>query len=169
MDAEKLSERLSTNVALFEALAGGITTEQARWKPVENSWSILEVVNHLYDEERDDFRTRLDLLLHQPGQPWPDNDPSAWVIERNYNERDPETCLNNFLRERRRSLDWLAALSEPNWEAVDHRPFGEISAGSMLAAWVAHDFLHLRQLTELHWAYLARRVKPHSVAYAGPW
>ena len=26
-------------------------------------------------------------------------------------------------------------------------------AGDMLAAWLAHDFLHIRQLNELHYAY----------------
>jgi hypothetical protein len=39
-------------------LVSRVSDEQARWKPEADSWSILEVVNHLYDEEREDFRTR---------------------------------------------------------------------------------------------------------------
>ena len=39
----------------------------------------------------------------------------------------------------------------------------------MLAAWVAHDLLHLRQLVELHYAWTAQQLQPYSVAYAGDW
>jgi hypothetical protein len=36
-----------------------------------------------------------------------------------------------------------------------------------MAAWLAHDLLHLRPLVELHWAYLVVRAGPYSVVYAG--
>ncbi len=57
-------DRLSGNAGVFESLARIGADEQARWKPSPESWSMLEVVNHLYDEEKDDFRFRLDSLLH---------------------------------------------------------------------------------------------------------
>ena len=60
--------RLAANVRVFEGLAGGVGAEQARWKPAPERWSILEVLNHLYDEEREDFRQRLDFTLHRPGE-----------------------------------------------------------------------------------------------------
>ena len=45
---------------MIQAVLAGVDAEQARWKPDADSWSILEVVCHLVDEEREDFRTRLD-------------------------------------------------------------------------------------------------------------
>ena len=42
-------------------------------------------------------------------------------------------------------------------------------AGDLLAAWVAHDLLHLRQLVELKYAYLARTMEPYALKYAGEW
>jgi hypothetical protein len=40
----------------------------------------------------------------------------------------------------------------------------------MMAAWVAHDILHQRQLVELQWAYMTRQVvTPYQVRYAGDW
>jgi hypothetical protein len=33
----------------------GVTEAQARWKPAPEEWSILEVINYLCDEEREDF------------------------------------------------------------------------------------------------------------------
>src|SRR4026209_2968670 len=99
--------RLSQTVGVIAGLTNGVSTEQARWKPAADRWSILEVVNHLYDEERDDFRARLDGLLHRPGQPLPSIDPPRWAVERRYNERDLAESLARFLDERQKSLAWL--------------------------------------------------------------
>ena len=170
INLEYFSTRLSKNTATIQSLGQGVAEEQARWKPTPEEWSILEVINHLYDEERGDFRTRLDLLFHHPGQPWPGIDPQGWVVERSYNTRDLEASLNNFFQERQRSVSWLGGLSSPAWEArYQHPQAGEISAGDLLASWLAHDFLHIRQLAQLHWEYISLVAKPHSTDYAGTW
>jgi hypothetical protein len=39
----------------------------------------------------------------------------------------------------------------------------------MVASWVAHDVLHMRQLVELTWAWTTRLVAPYKVNYAGTW
>ena len=170
INLKDFSTRLSKNTATIQSLVQGVAEEQARWKPTPEEWSILEEINHLYDEESEDFRTRLDLLLHQPGQPWPGIDPPGWVVERSYNTRDLAASLSNFLQERQRSVSWLEGLSSPAWEArYQHPQAGEISAGDLLASWLAHDFLHIRQLAQLHWEYVSLVAKPHSTDYAGTW
>ncbi|MBU1877773.1 MAG: DinB family protein, partial [Chloroflexi bacterium] len=150
-------------------LLEGVSIEQARWRPAPDSWSLLEVINHLDDEEKQDFRVRLDTILHHPDQPWPPIDPGGWVVERHYNQRDPKESLDSFLRARQESLGWLKSLSSPNWEAVYEAPFGQITAGDMFASWVGHDLLHMRQLVELHWAYTGVLVDPYATNYAGSW
>jgi uncharacterized damage-inducible protein DinB len=162
-------ERFSNNARVFENLARGVELEQARWQPAPEKWSILEVVNHLYDEERDDFRARLDLLLHQPEQQWPPIDPQTWAMERKYNERELDESLARFLEERRKSIAWLKGLREPRLENAYERPQGIIRAGDLLASWLAHDFLHIRQLARLHWQYLNSTCTPFKTAYAGDW
>ena len=126
------------------------------------------MLNHLYDEEREDFRFRLDLILHHPQQTWPGNDPEGWVTERHYNRRDFETSLHNFIQERQTSVTWLKNLSAPNWRNIhEHASIGPISAEEMLYSWLAHDLLHTRQLVELQWAYLAQQARPIALDYAG--
>lgn len=170
MDLEYYAVRLSKNAEAIRSLAQDVSQEQARWKPSPEEWSILEVINHLADEEREDFRLRLDLTLHYPDRPWPGIDPVGWAVARRYNERDLEASLSDFLKERQRSVAWLEGLSSPAWEVSHEHPnWGEISAGTLLASWAAHDLLHLRQLTELHWDYLSRRSKPYTTDYAGSW
>ncbi len=169
MDIEHLAALMAENAARIRALVRGVSEQQARWRPDPESWSILEVVNHLLDEERQDFRVRLDYTLHRPGEPWPPIDPEGWVTERKYNQEELEASLDRFLSEREASLAWLRELAAPNWEATHETSFGPIAAGDVFAAWVAHDLLHMRQLVELHWAYTTAELKPHRVDYAGIW
>jgi hypothetical protein len=167
MKTDAFITQFSHNAEVIKRLVSDTGEEQARWKPAPDEWSILEVVNHLYDEEREDFRQRLDLLLHRPGQGWPGIDPEGWVVERKYNQRDLATSLDNFLAERRASLDWLKSLNAPNWEQVYHHPVaGDMSARNLLASWLAHDWLHLRQLVQLQWQWLNQS---YNIRYAGEW
>jgi len=160
---------MAENAAAIQALVQGVTDQQARWKPAPDSWSILEVVCHLLDEERSDFRVRLDLTLHHPGEHWPGIDPQGWVTERRYNEQDLGVSLAAFLQERESSLAWLRSLASPHWDRTYNAPWGSIAAGDLMAAWVAHDILHTRQLVELRWAMTTAELEPHSVEYAGKW
>jgi hypothetical protein len=169
MDVNYRIAQLTNNANSIRSLAQGVSADQARWKPDEKSWSILEVINHLYDEEREDFRLHLDWLLYHNTDPWHSIDPQGWVTQRKYNERDLQESLANFSREREQSLAWLKGLPNPNWQIEVDAPFGKFRAGDLFSAWVAHDLLHLRQLVELRWAYTVQAVTPYQVRYAGEW
>ena len=169
MDFGFLTRRMADNAQAIQSFVKNVAGEQARWRPGPDDWSILEVLNHLYDEEVEDFRAHLDLILHHPDQPWPSIDPEGWVTARRYNERDLTQSVDDFLCAREASLTWLWGLAAPDWQAVYRAPFAEITAGDMMAAWVAHDLLHMRQLVELQWAYMNMRVEPYRVRYAGVW
>ncbi len=169
MSVERFTTQLVENEQRINALASDVTDFQAHWKPDDAVWSIVEVINHLYDEERLDFRVRIDYTLHKPNKDWPDIDPEGWVIEREYNKRDLSVSLANFRAERQASLAWLEGLSNPDWDISYQAPFGVIKAGDLLAGWVAHDLLHLRQLVDLQWAYMLEQAHPFDVHYAGEW
>jgi hypothetical protein len=169
MDHDLLITQLANQARSIQNFTGGVSPEQARWKPDPISWSILEVINHLYDEEREDFRRHLDDALYHPEKPWHPIEPQAWVNERRYNERDLQQSVRNFMEERQTSLAWLRKLEDPDWQVDYQAPFGPITAGSLFAGWVAHDLLHLRQLVELHFAYTTLQAQPYVLRYAGEW
>ena len=170
VNLEQSIKHMEATAEAILALLKDVSDEQARWKPKPDTWSMLEVVNHLADEEREDFRTRVDLALHHPEQDWRPIHPGAWVTERAYNQCDLHESLRRFQTERQTSLDWLHSLQSPNWESLHTRPqFGSARAGDMMAAWLAHDLLHIRQLNELRYAYLVGEVAPYKVDYAGEW
>lgn len=169
MDLNYCLAQMSGDAERIRALVEGVHDEQARWRPNPDSWSVLEVTCHLLDEEREDFRVRLDITLHQPERKWPGIDPQGWVQARRYNEQDLAAALQAFLEEREASLAWLESLEAADWEAAYEAPWGPIRAGDLLASWVAHDLLHMRQLVELHWAYKEQQTAPYSSRYAGEW
>jgi hypothetical protein len=169
MVLEYIFKSLAVNARRIQVMAEDISEEQACWKPEPESWSILEVINHLLDEEKLDFRIRLDITLHRPGEEWPAINPPMWVTERRYNEKDLGESLAGFIVARKDSLSWLRSLQSPNWESSYEAPWGRMRAGDLLAAWAAHDLLHMRQLVELHWAYVAKKIQPYRTLYAGEW
>ena len=171
MDIAPFRDRLDHNVGRIGALVAGVSSDQARWKPNETSWSLLEVMHHLWDEEREDFRQRIDYLVHRPGEAFPPIDPQGWVTERSYNTKDWNTVLEGFQAERRKSIDWLRTLSVPDWDRAYHepRPKGSLRVGDLLTSWLAHDFLHMRQIVRLHFLSGEKLGAPYKTAYAGSW
>ncbi len=91
------------------------------------------------------------------------------MTAKRYNERQLDATLAAFAHEREASLKWLDTLQNPNWDSAAVMPWGSLSAGDMLASWLAHDLLHLRQLIELRYALAQESCSPYSVEYAGGW
>ncbi|MEX1132480.1 MAG: DinB family protein [Flavobacteriales bacterium] len=169
MDRALLISQLAHQGEVFRALLTDLSIVESRWKPGPEKWCALEVVCHVHDEEREDFRARLRSTLETPLEAWPKIDPAAWVSERKYREQDFHAVLANFLTERERSLAWLRSLSDAPWKnAYLHPTVGPVSCELLLTNWVAHDLHHIRQLVNLRYGYLkAQTTVP--LDYAGTW
>ena len=116
MEPAQIIAKLATNREVFAALLKDKSKEEIFWKPNENKWCLLEIVCHLFDEEREDFKTRVRTTLELPGSLPPPIDPIGWVTERKYIEKDYDEVLANFLKERTTSIAWLQDLKDPEWE-----------------------------------------------------
>lgn len=169
MDEVYLKRQLALNRDRVASLARGISGVQAAWRPDEESWSILEVICHLADEEEFDFPVRLQMILENSDKEMPPIDPAGWITAHKYNDKDLFEMLNRYVDLRNEALSWLDSLENPDWDTKFEAPFGDITAGDMFVSWVGHDLLHLRQLIELQRFYLGEQAKPYSMAYAGDW
>jgi len=169
MEFNALYHELQNSTEVIRALLSGVAQAESQVKPNPASWSILEVICHLYDEEREDFREHVDFILHRQNEEWHQIDPQGWVTERNYNEQNFEEMQKKFFAERQKSLDWLMEMSNADWETVYTSKYGSTSAGEMFACWVAHDTLHVRQLVELRRLKIENMTKPFNLEYAGDW
>lgn len=144
MNIAELQNALRANLKVILDICVGVSDQQMRFKPAKDRWSLLEVINHLADEEREDFRTCLSNMIKDPAIDWPDNHPFDWVESREYGKRDL-----SVLHAGRRKFE------------------EEIRTGDVIASWVAHDYFHIRQITNLKWEYLMKSARPYSCAYAG--
>lgn len=170
MDPAALIAQLEAGAGALAGVTAGLTTVEASWRSEPDQWSLLEIAGHLLDEEREDFRVRLDFTLHRPGEPWPTIDPTGWVRTHHYGDQDFPATMAAFARERRHSLAWLRGLGRPDWGAAyTHPKLGVIRAGDLLASWCAHDVLHLRQIARWHWHRLQVESGPFGTDYAGQW
>jgi hypothetical protein len=169
MNTKPLIEDLKKNKTIFQGYLENVAADLYLWKPEPAKWCLLEIACHLYDEEREDFRARVKHILENPGVPLPSIDPVAWVTARKYVEQDYKTVLNNFLDERDRSVQWLQQLSNPKWDNLyKHPKLGDITAKMIFVNWIAHDFLHFRQITKLKYDYL-KKTTNEDLLYAGQW
>jgi hypothetical protein len=161
--------RLSQNQNIFASLFHGIPSEEITWKPKPDKWNLLEIVCHLYDEEREDFRSRIKHTFETPEKEFSKIDPQAWVTERKYMQRNFEDMVSKFIEERSHSIAWLNSLSKPAWKNMHiHPKFGEIAAEMFLSNWLAHDYLHFRQITFTRYQYLTNHFNTR-FDYAGNW
>ncbi len=169
MDTSRIIRSLSQNKNVYGELLSGIFNEEYLWKPHQDKWCLLEIVCHLFDEEQYDFRARIRSLLNDPAAVPPPIDPSGWVKSRKYIEQDYETVLKKFLNERDNSIEWLLSLEDPKWKnEYIHPQFGPMSAEFFLSNWLAHDYLHIRQIVRTRYQYL-QQISGMSLQYAGEW
>jgi DinB superfamily len=153
---------------VLDRLLGGLDAESARARPAPAEWSPVEIVCHLRDEETEDFGARLRVILTGADSFVP-IEPERWADERRYREASLPEALGAFRTRRAESLDLLRSITP---EALDgsraHGRLGRLSGLDLVAAWVAHDRIHLAQLAATLARLWALRWAPLRAEYAGP-
>jgi hypothetical protein len=169
MNYLKIAIELNHNKEVFRSLLYGVEKDQYTWRPAPDKWCLLEVVCHLYDEECEDFRARVQHMLHNPESPLTSIDPASWVTTRNYLQQDYGNVLHSLLIERGRSVNYLNALVTPMWHTTQNHPqLGPVTASLFLSNWLAHDYHHIRQINELKYLYFKSKTD-EPLSYAGKW
>jgi uncharacterized damage-inducible protein DinB len=170
MNLQFFIARLSANAQALKSLCQEIPAEQSRWKQAPEKWSLQQVVYHLARTEEKDFRPRLEKTLRAPEENW---NPLA-TAEMRLDEADGENklaeYLQKFLAEREKSIAWLKTIENPNWEnSHRHNEQLTLAAGDLLASWLAHDCLHLKQIIRLQYDYIDSVAGNYKTVYAGKW
>jgi len=169
MNTKYIVEELKRNKTVFKDLLEGLDKAVYEWKPLPEKWNLLEVICHLYDEEREDFRARVKHTLENPESPLLPIDPVGWVSSRKYAAQDYGAALHRFLSERDNSIAWLNTLNNPIWDkAHKHPKFGDLTAEMFFTSWLAHDYLHIKQITKTKYDYL-KEIVGDKISYAGEW
>ena len=165
VEARRELERLP---AVLEALLAGFDEVGARTRPAPGEWSPVEILCHLRDEETEDFGARLRVIVDGTGEFAPIA-PERWAEERRYREANLSDVLQTLRARRQASLDLLASVAPDTLTGSrPHKRLGRLSGLDILAAWVAHDRIHLAQLAGTLARIWALRCAPLRADYAGP-
>lgn len=166
MDLDEARSRLAVGVEAIECFVAGIGDEEAEYREGSGAWSVRDVLAQLLHEESTDFRGRFRATLQDPAGPWPPIDSFAAAERARQGARSARALVEGFREERAVSLAWLATLDDPDLERAHDADGRRLRAGDLLAAWVAHDLVRLRQLTGVRLAWWARRAAPFDAGYA---
>ncbi len=154
--------------AVLGTLLAGLDELSARTRPSPSEWSPVEILCHLRDEETEDFGARLRVIVDGAGEFAPIA-PERWAEERRYRETTLPDALEAFRVRRLASLVLLASVApETLTGSRPHDRLGRLSGLDILAAWVAHDRIHLAQLAGTLARLWALRWVPLRADYAGP-
>lgn len=164
---EAARRELASLPTVLAALLGGLDPGTARRRPAPQEWSPVEIVCHLRDEETEDFGGRLRLIA-AGGRAFEPIDPEGWVEARRYRDTELGAALAALRARRAESLAFLADLDPARLPGEVHHPgLGTMSGCDVLAAWVAHDRLHVGQLAGTLARLWADGWAPLRVDYAG--
>lgn len=175
MDSDWMISRLERFPIVLRELLHGVGDEDAKYRQSEEDWSMVEIIRHLSDEDRDDFGRRLRLLIDSPAADWPKIDPVAAAVERSYRSHSLDESLAEFASVRGESVAWLRSQGTIDCAVAALHPrlvhprYGAMDVGDMLASWCAHDALHLRQLAHRFHQLTADKAGRHDTGYAGEW
>ena len=154
--------------AVLESLLAGLDAAGWRARPAPKEWAPVEIVCHLRDEEVEDFGARVRVIV-EGGPAFVPIDPEGWAVARGYLDADGPATLAELNRRRASSVAWLGTIAVDRLtHTVEHRRTGGLSGLDVLAAWVAHDRMHLAQLAATLTRNWATRWAPLHTEYAGP-
>jgi uncharacterized damage-inducible protein DinB len=113
----------------------------------EEGWSVAEVICHLRDSEEASLK-RTRLMRDQNDPQLSARDPDKLAIELNYASTPLDAALSDFLKFRAEHIQELTALSPEQWERTGQHPSaGQITISGLIAHLVAHDAVHLAQIS----------------------
>ena len=131
-------------------LTSSLASQELRWKPAGDEFSVVEQVCHLRDLEREGYAARIKKLLTENQPSLPDFDGGRLAKERDYNAQDFESAWQAFALARAENVRVMKSLSpdELNRSGVLDG-VGAITLEKLLLLMREHDQSHLKELSDL--------------------
>lgn len=143
-DRELTLASLRATPSLLRQLALDLTPGQAATPPRANEWSVIDVVRHLLEGERDTFMPRLRRMLAE-------SRPVFAKAPRHASDAsDLTTLLDAFAHSRAQSIAILGGLEDPDWAREGVSPSrGPVTVDAYAITMADHDTEHLGQIEDV--------------------
>ncbi len=143
-----LLETLAATPARLKGALKGVPKKLAAWRPAPGKWSMLEIVCHLRDMEREAYLARYRRILSEDEPRLPDIDGDVLAIERNYRDQSVAPVLREWLAARRESLKLLRGVKGAAWQRAGvHETAGRLTMEDFVRRHaIGNDEAHLGQI-----------------------
>lgn len=174
MDAQERKthvETLRATPAKLKAALAGVPKALSHWTPAPGKWSILEIVCHMRDMERDAYVARFRRILAEDNPTLADIDGDLYSLEGDYRAQKLSEALRDWKSLRRETLKILGSVKEAQWPRTGtHETAGRLTMEDLLRRLaVGNDAAHLGQIEAIkrRFAILARlEAAPRELAEA---
>jgi hypothetical protein len=141
----------------IERETAGLTDDVLRRPEMDGKWAILQVVEHLADNEMImGYRMRMILAGETPDiQPY---DQEQWADKLHWFDRSMADSMTDLSALRARNLRLIQSLSADEMQRVGRHPErGDESVEQLVWLTAAHDLAHVAQIRRIRDSLLARR------------
>ncbi len=156
-DAERNAnlEILRSTEAKLKATLKEVPRALVSWTPAPGKWSILEIVGHLRDMEKDAYLARYQRVLSEETPSLPDADGDKLSLENDYRSQKLSGLLREWSRLRRECLRLLKKVKPAEWERAGiHETAGRLTMSDFVRRHaVGNDLAHLRQIEAIQRRY----------------
>lgn len=134
--------------ARLKAALKGVPKKLLLWTPGPGKWSILEIVAHMRDMERDAYLARYRRILAEENPTLPDIDGDICAIRDDYRSLRLPEVLRDWLKLRKECLKLLKSVKGPRWERMGtHETAGLLTMDALLRRHaIGNDEAHLAQI-----------------------
>jgi uncharacterized damage-inducible protein DinB len=153
-----------TPVRLRNALKG-VSKKLLLWTPGPGKWSILEIVAHMRDMERDAYLGRYRRILAEENPALPDLDGDVIALRSDYRSMKLPEIVRDWTKLRKECLKLLKSVKGARWERMGtHETAGPLSMEDFLRRQaMGNDEAHLAQIEGIK-----RRATAFEALEAGP-
>jgi uncharacterized damage-inducible protein DinB len=148
LDRAALLATLAATPARLRAALKGVSKKLLLWTPGPGKWSILEIVAHLRDMEREAYLVRYRRILSEDNPTLPDIDGDQLALTRDYRGMKLPEVLRDWLKARKECLKLLKSVKGSSWERPGvHQTAGPLTMEILLRRHaVGNDQAHLGQI-----------------------
>jgi hypothetical protein len=142
-------EVLQATPRKIRSLVQGLSDEQLRYKPDEETFSMKENILHLRDLEVEGYGKRLRLILAENLPTLDDIDGTRLARQRRYQSANAVQALDEFCRAREGNIAYLRNMTAFQWNRKALFNGDEITLLQLVEKWTEHDQEHLKEMEGL--------------------
>lgn len=147
-ERKRYLEILRSTPAKLKAALKGVPKGLLLYTPAPGKWSILEIVCHMRDMERDAYLARYKRVLAEDTPQLPDIDGDVYSLEGDYRAQKLSQTVREWTKLRRECLKLLAGVKREQWDRAGiHSSAGRLTLADFVRRQaVGNDEAHLAQI-----------------------